>query len=473
MSKIVFSKNTFAVQLLIIEFLIFISYGFAKAAPCPTGGSVTLAVSCEINGSANYTDLTITGGAVVSSNVGQKINITATGTVQIDAGSGIDVSGKGNNIAGKGANGGSNGSACIGIFGGGGGGGGYGGVGGAGGTDDAVGGGAGGITYGSNTNPFDLGSPGGFGGGNVAGNGMGGGAIKITASNIILKGYIKANGGNGSDPRANDGSGGGGGGSGGSVWLLASNSFDFTGGAIEAKGGNGGADVNCGGLDGTGGGGGGGRISLQYKGPKIGIGTNDESFGLGGGGPKPGADGTDGTFYENPCYLEACDNYCNGITAFRNGLCDPLTGNCNYAVTQNCADADPCTYDECREFSAECANFKACEGLVPCGRMIDNPATSWNDKAPCDLCFLLLLVNKIMNFLAELAFVIALLALIITGFLFLTSAGNSEKINNAKNTLKWVLIGVLILFLAWFIVDFLLTAWGYLDPLGGKWDVVC
>lgn len=112
-------------------------------------------------------------------------------------------------------------------------------------------------------------------------------------------------------------------------------------------------------------------------------------------------------------------------------------------------------------------------GIVPCGRKWDDPDTSWNDKAPCDLCYLVLLVNKIMNFLTELAFVIALLALIVTGFLFLTSAGNSEKINNAKNTLKWVLIGVLILFVAWFIVDFLLTAWGYLDPLGGKWDVVC
>jgi len=112
-------------------------------------------------------------------------------------------------------------------------------------------------------------------------------------------------------------------------------------------------------------------------------------------------------------------------------------------------------------------------GLIPCGREWDDPDTPWNDKAPCDLCHLILLVNEIMNFLAGLAFVIALLALIVTGFLLLTSAGNSEKINNAKTNLKWIILGIIIIFFAWFIVDFLLTAWGYIDPLGGKWDVVC
>ncbi len=174
----------------IIIFLAVVLADISNAAPCSTGGAVTITTSCEINGVANYTDLTITGGAQVTSAVGNKIEIVATGKVQIDAGSGIEVSGKGNNAAGQGANSSSNGSACGGVFAGGGGG--YGGAGGAG-SSDIIGGGPGGATYGSNISPDQLGSMGGLGGGNSSGNGMGGGAVKIQAKQIILNGYIKAN----------------------------------------------------------------------------------------------------------------------------------------------------------------------------------------------------------------------------------------------------------------------------------------
>ena len=112
-------------------------------------------------------------------------------------------------------------------------------------------------------------------------------------------------------------------------------------------------------------------------------------------------------------------------------------------------------------------------GLVPCGRDWNDPATPWDDTEPCNLCYLLFLINKITNFLLALAAAIAMLALVITGFLFITSAGNPERKNNAKATFKWIIIGFFIIFLSWLLVDFLLTVWGYLDPLGGKWDVVC
>ena len=113
-------------------------------------------------------------------------------------------------------------------------------------------------------------------------------------------------------------------------------------------------------------------------------------------------------------------------------------------------------------------------GLVPCGRTFDNPKTFlWDERTPCDLCFLLMLINKIINFLLALAATIAMLALVITGFLFITSAGNEERRTSAKRAFKMTLIGFLIIFLSWLMIDFLLSAWGYLDPLGGKWNIVC
>lgn len=112
-------------------------------------------------------------------------------------------------------------------------------------------------------------------------------------------------------------------------------------------------------------------------------------------------------------------------------------------------------------------------GLIPCGRAWDDPATAWDDTNSCDFCYIVMLLNQIMNFLIKIAGAIAILAIIVTGFLFVTSAGNSERKNNAKTTLKWIIIGFLILFLSWLIADFILSAWGYLDPLGGQWSVVC
>ena len=113
-------------------------------------------------------------------------------------------------------------------------------------------------------------------------------------------------------------------------------------------------------------------------------------------------------------------------------------------------------------------------GLVPCGRDWDDPSTSlFNETNPCDLCFLLMLISKIINFLLALAATIALLALVIIGFLFITSAGNEERRTSAKQALKLTLIGFIVIFISWLMIDFLLTVWGYLDPLGGKWNVVC
>ena len=112
-------------------------------------------------------------------------------------------------------------------------------------------------------------------------------------------------------------------------------------------------------------------------------------------------------------------------------------------------------------------------GLVPCGRDWDDPATAWNDTAPCEVCHGILLMNQGMNFLIQLAGVVSVLALIVVGFLYITSAGDPERKNLAKSSLKWVIIGFIIIFLAWLMVDFLLSAWGYLDPMGGKWSVIC
>jgi hypothetical protein len=112
-------------------------------------------------------------------------------------------------------------------------------------------------------------------------------------------------------------------------------------------------------------------------------------------------------------------------------------------------------------------------GMVPCGRADNNPATPWDDTDPCNFCFLLMLISEITNFLITLAAAVAVLALVVAGFLFITSAGNEERRTSAKRALKLTIIGFVVIFISWLMIDFILTAWGYLDPLGGKWNVIC
>jgi hypothetical protein len=122
------------------------------------------------------------------------------------------------------------------------GGGGYGGPGGLG-----FNGAPGGLTYGSATQPVDLGSAGGIGSDDLGT--AGGGAIRFTvAGYLVHNGLISANGGS-NPPSA------GGCGSGGSIWLTATSLSG--GGLVSAAGGTGLADCD-------GGSGGGGRIAIYY-----------------------------------------------------------------------------------------------------------------------------------------------------------------------------------------------------------------
>jgi len=54
------------------------------------------------------------------------------------------------------------------------------------------------------------------------------------------------------------------------------------------------------------------------------------------------------------------------------------------------------------------------------------------------------LLNRILDFLIKIAMPISAAAIAYAGFLFLTSEGEERKIREAKTTLFWTLIGVLI-----------------------------
>ena len=92
--------------------------------------------------------------------------------------------------------------------------------------------------------------------------------------------------------------------------------------------------------------------------------------------------------------------------------------------------------------------------LVPCGRE-GTPA--------CNLCHFWQLINNVINFLVfDIAAPVGVVMILIGGVIFLTSAGSEERIGQAKKILTNTIIGLVIVFCAWLLVDSLIKT--IVDP---------
>ena len=120
-------------------------------------------------------------------------------------------------------------------------------------------------------------------------------------------------------------------------------------------------------------------------------------------------------------------------------------------------------------------------GLVPCGLRIDNPDTHWNETTDCQICHLFIMLDIIIDFiLIYIIFPIATLLIVIGGGMYMFSSGDSGKINQAKSILFSTIIGLVIIFSSWLLVNTFMTMIGVAEPaaLGGLnlrnwWKIPC
>ncbi len=111
------------------------------------------------------------------------------------------------------------------------------------------------------------------------------------------------------------------------------------------------------------------------------------------------------------------------------------------------------------------------EGLVSCGRLNDNVLTPEIDESkPCDLCSMLYMLKKVLNYMVEVALVIALLMIIIAGLLYAFSAGDTHMSGKAKDIIYYTLLGLAIMIVAWVIIAAILNGMGYANI--SKWDQI-
>lgn len=86
------------------------------------------------------------------------------------------------------------------------------------------------------------------------------------------------------------------------------------------------------------------------------------------------------------------------------------------------------------------------EGLVPC------------KGTECTFCHFFQLISNIVRFITwDLAMPIAVLMFMYGGIIFLTAGGSEDKVKQGKGIITQTLVGLVIVFIAWILVNTVVT----------------
>lgn len=134
-----------------------------------------------------------------------------------------------------------------------------------------------------------------------------------------------------------------------------------------------------------------------------------------------------------------------------------------------------CHKDEGTPGETKCTRTGA---LVPCGRNCDDPTTNNNECCACNFCHIFLLIKRIIDFLSPMAAVVVVVMFLTGGIMFITAAGNPDKITKARKALTSAVIGFAIVLLSWSIVNIVIAfATGHVKGgiatiYGMKWNEI-
>ncbi len=106
------------------------------------------------------------------------------------------------------------------------------------------------------------------------------------------------------------------------------------------------------------------------------------------------------------------------------------------------------------------------EGLVPCGKGQDNLAAGESALVaePCQLCHLFVMIDGIIDFMINIILApLVIFMIAIAGIMFFFAGTNPEMLSKAKQLLKSIVIGLLIIFSAYVIIGSFFTAIGLAD----------
>jgi len=117
-------------------------------------------------------------------------------------------------------------------------------------------------------------------------------------------------------------------------------------------------------------------------------------------------------------------------------------------------------------------------GIVPCGLSVDDPDQDGDQTVKCTLCHLLVMGKNIVDtLLLRIIPPLAVLFAVISGAYFILGAGyDSSLISKAKAVIWSVVIGLLIIYSSWLVVNLFFSVIGVADWTGLKgnwWQIDC
>ncbi len=109
-------------------------------------------------------------------------------------------------------------------------------------------------------------------------------------------------------------------------------------------------------------------------------------------------------------------------------------------------------------------------GLLPCGVIIDDPATPWDETENCELKHFFLLLKNVIDFtLWKLVPLIIVLLVVATGAIFFFQFGGPAAMAKVRAIWSAVGKGALILLFSWLFLNFLLGVLGFDVNIFGRW----
>lgn len=96
-----------------------------------------------------------------------------------------------------------------------------------------------------------------------------------------------------------------------------------------------------------------------------------------------------------------------------------------------------------------CSNTKAAQSSICKDNAAQQKSSDTNPVAS--------LIGKISTLVAIVAGIAAVIMIIISGFKFVTSAGDAQKVAGARNTLVWSVVGLIVVAFAAVIISFIMS----------------
>ncbi len=109
--------------------------------------------------------------------------------------------------------------------------------------------------------------------------------------------------------------------------------------------------------------------------------------------------------------------------------------------------------------AAQDKNIVQCESALPGAETETYP--------PCDLCQLISVIDRIFTWAAYLLVGLTVIMILVAGFMYVTAAGSPARIEQAKKTLIFAIIGLVVVILAFVIVSTIITI---LQPGSSFWS---